>query len=498
MAILAAALAMGCGHGGQGPLNHGAVDGWVTARTPHFILHTDAGAGALERTASRFEQTYAALSGSLFGQGLQAPVEALVFADDGQYTELNGNTAGRFIFGIGRTGSVLVARNSDNREQLERVLAHELAHRFVRDSYPRVPNWLSEGIASFVETVEVRPEKVVFGGAPREASHVEWSPGGVSFSELASVNPETLYGGEARYFYAAAWALVHFLVTGEQGRLRSRFPVLLAKINAGQGRARAVREAFADIYPDKTEQDFDEAMKRNIRSLSRTLSDTVVSYQLSVPAEAPLSERPPEGPYLLGLFQDLRERKRVVAEGPPLTARPRFVRAEVGFASLTKDYLGVAGGYVWRPSLAGEVHLGAGPLGLELALLGRYLRALGDGGNFHLGAGIGPIIGVKSLRLGNAPARERNVEISRGDIFYYLGLQPDVAFEIHTPAGIVIRIGAGAYFRLVENQTDLCRPRTSPVVGPPQPCETTQPRSGPQVGQQRLSLHGRFAMGWTW
>src|SRR5688500_11846914 len=190
-AVLAAALALSaaCAHD---PLAPGAANDWVTAQTPHFILHTDAGAGALQRTASRFEQTYAALA-AMFRRGLAAPVEALVFGDDDEYTALNGNTAGRFIFGIGRTGSVLVARNSDDRERLERVLAHELAHRFVRETYPRVPNWLSEGIASFVETVEVRSNQVVFGGAPREASHVEWSPGGVSFAELTSVDVETLY-----------------------------------------------------------------------------------------------------------------------------------------------------------------------------------------------------------------------------------------------------------------------------------------------------------------
>jgi hypothetical protein len=493
---LALAAPGACAHGPDAPFEPPlpATEGWVTTRTAHFVVHTDAGAGTIRLSAARFEETYTALATAIFGRPLDRPVEALVFHDVGEYRDLNGNNAGRFISGLGRTGSVLVARNSEDDQYLGRILAHELAHRFVRDNYPTVPNWLSEGIASFVETADVRREEVVFGAAPREGSHVTFHPGGVSFSELVAVSPSKLYGGEAPFFYAAAWALVHYLIAGDEGRMRTRFPELLRRMNQAAGDGRLARAAFAEVYPEKTEADFDTAMVRNTRRLGHSFPDTVVVFPQSPVSPAAATSGPADPGYLAELFTGLRKRRQVVAEGPALTERPRYVRAELGFASLERNYLGLAGGRMLSPSLAVELQVGAGPLGLELAPVGRYLFPLGEGGNFFGLVGVGPVLGLKSAMLGNLREGESNVPVGARELFHYLGLQPELGCEIHTPAGIVLRVAASAYLELHENLSPLCQPLAPGGVA----CANQRPRTGPQIGRDGFALAGRLAAGWTW
>jgi hypothetical protein len=80
----------------------------------------------------------------------------------------------------------------EHPEELERVLAHELAHAFVHSIAPRgVPTWLNEGIAMFFEP----------GGARRADQRVADTPKRLSFERLAR-QFGTLSTAEAEIAYA--------------------------------------------------------------------------------------------------------------------------------------------------------------------------------------------------------------------------------------------------------------------------------------------------------
>jgi hypothetical protein len=80
----------------------------------------------------------------------------------------------------------------EHPEELERVLAHELAHAFVHSIAPRgVPTWLNEGIAMFFEP----------GGAERADRRLTGTPRRLSFERLAR-QFGTLSSAEADLAYA--------------------------------------------------------------------------------------------------------------------------------------------------------------------------------------------------------------------------------------------------------------------------------------------------------
>ena len=80
----------------------------------------------------------------------------------------------------------------EHPEELDRVLAHELAHAFVHSTAPRgVPTWLNEGIAMFFEP----------GGAERADQRLADTPKRLSFDRLAR-QFGTLSTAEAEIAYA--------------------------------------------------------------------------------------------------------------------------------------------------------------------------------------------------------------------------------------------------------------------------------------------------------
>jgi hypothetical protein len=226
---------------------------WETARSQHFLVHTDAGRGAIQDTIRRFEDTYEALKATFF-ESVEVPtVEALVFGDSTEYDAVAGRgSAVKFLPGLGATGSLLIVRHSESPTALDSVVAHELAHRFVDAAHPALPNWLDEGLASYLESVDVRGDEVRFGAASRRSNHGFSTVAGVSFATLVRVKPETLYGNEASYYYSAAWALVHYLMNGRGGALRPRVGALLNAVEAATRQGRVADAAFTDIYRRRT------------------------------------------------------------------------------------------------------------------------------------------------------------------------------------------------------------------------------------------------------
>ena len=346
---------------------------WTTARSGHFLLHTDAGVGAIDAIIARFEDTYQALSASFFSRAEVPEVEALVFGDESEYRAIAGGSAGRFLAGLGTTGGVLVVRHTEDPQALEEVVAHELAHRFVNAVHPDLPNWLDEGIATYFGSVEVREAEVRFGAAPRRAVHDFAVAGGVSFTDLVSAAPERLYGPEARFFYSAGWALVNYLLIGREGSLRPRFAQLLAAIEEASRTGRRADAAFAQVYPDVPAAELDQAIQRLTASLGRPTVDRLLVLPF-----------PPSG----GRVHQSPARRSEAARGPGRRRpAPELARARAGGRPRRAPALRRSGRtrghpprphrpsvrfHVLEPDCLGSSNFGLGPLGYTAAGLARY------------------------------------------------------------------------------------------------------------------------------
>jgi hypothetical protein len=476
----------------------GAFDDWETARSAHFVLHTDAGLGAIETIIARFEDTYEALKATFF-RGVEVPaVEALVFADAAEYREVAGaNSAGRFLPGVGGTGSLLVVRHSENPEVLEVVVAHELAHRFADAAHPALPNWLDEGIASYLESVDVRGDEVRFGAASMRSGHGFSVGGGVTFNDLVRVTPDRMYGSDAQSYYAAAWALVHYLMNGRGGALRARVGQLLVEVEAATRRNQTAEAAFAEVYPDLTGAELDQAIARLVRSLGRPAVHVVLSMSFRRPPPGRIERGPARADQVSALVRAVHRRRRPTVEPVlDLTARPHVARfdAQLGFDDVR--YFGVAYGQMFRGPFGWEVGLGLGPLGYQAEALARGHLNVGEGGNFFLTAGLGPVLGLKSTWLGNRIVRHEDAGETGEDrrLYTFFGLHPEVAAEVRTPSNVVVRVSAGALFRLTQNLTRLCAPPIPPRTEPR--CSDSDP--GQRIARSGRDVFARFGLGYSW
>ncbi len=233
----------------------GGYEGLIL-ETPHYRLHT-----TLERPAFRERlPVFMEVALSHYASAivtLPPPPEALetyLFESRHQWEaktrQMLAEQASQYLR-LGRGGfttrGVSVLYYIGRRDTLA-IAAHEGWHQFSQKTFRNpLPIWLEEGIAAYMEGYLSRPD-----GTPRfrpwanleryEALRQAQRQGRlVPLRELAARRPESLLqgGGEALLaYYAQVWALVHFLVEGEEGRYRPALERLLresAAPRAGRG-----------------------------------------------------------------------------------------------------------------------------------------------------------------------------------------------------------------------------------------------------------------------
>ena len=473
-------------------------DDWETIRSRHFLVHTDAGRGGVDTIIARFEDTYQALSSTFFAGAKVRDVEAMVFADSAEYDRIAGRgTAGRFIPGLGPTGSLLVVRYHENRAQLERVVAHELVHRFADAVHPRLPNWMDEGIAMFLETVEVRDDEILIGESPRGTSeHGFADAGGVSFRDLVNAPLDRLYGNEARFYYAAAWAVVHHLMVGDGGRDRDRFSALLHALEQTQRAGRSAELAFTQVYPELSAARLDAEVERLTRGLNRPGVEKLMVLPFRRPPAESITRRPARREIVDALTGGVAARRRLPAPEPPApTAGARRYIAAEGELALPPRHAGVVYGQtLLHPRLAWEADLGVGWLGYTTATRARLDWEVGEGRSLFLLVGLGPVLAVKSQALGLDV--EHFADEPEPDGWYYLlALEPRVGAEVHTPSRFIIRLSVGGYVPLAGNMSQLC---SSTRLTTRSSCDPADGRSGGRAAQQPFLLTGRFGLAYAW
>jgi hypothetical protein len=123
------------------------------------------------------------------------------------------------------------------------VLVHEATHHLTYERlYPekkRLPPWVTEGIATFIESLSRRDKYLNLRKIDRKVvkhGMVRWSPPGEVYltrirevaaagalPSLESVLETELDGISTSLFYAYSWGVVHFLMNGNEGKYRQGF-----------------------------------------------------------------------------------------------------------------------------------------------------------------------------------------------------------------------------------------------------------------------------------
>lgn len=179
-----------------------------------------------------------------------APTSVIVFRNErsfAPYRDALMQTDGMSFTGLYLGGDdinvILLQADSSSGN---RIVYHELAHSFLRNTAPGSPLWFSEGIAEYYSTFDARGLTVEIGRPITD--HVRWlrEKTLIPLTELFAMDTGSpAYNEEHRagVFYAQSWALVHYLLAGNPER-REQLPKLLSLLMSSRPAAEAVRGAF--------------------------------------------------------------------------------------------------------------------------------------------------------------------------------------------------------------------------------------------------------------
>jgi tetratricopeptide (TPR) repeat protein len=202
-------------------------------RTPHFTVVTDAGPVIGNTVAARLESIRALLEEVFPSENVsQKPVVVYAVSDTQAMALLlpalweDENT--RKPDGLFREGpekDTIVVRLDAPSEGPYATVYHEYFHVFARARFGRLPLWLDEGLAKFWEMTSIDSERVRIGRLSRRNLKILADEPSLPLPILFAVDhgsPHYEDTEQSAVFYAQSWALVHFLLLGDDTGERRR------------------------------------------------------------------------------------------------------------------------------------------------------------------------------------------------------------------------------------------------------------------------------------
>jgi tetratricopeptide (TPR) repeat protein len=278
-ALLILFVSAACAHRNVCPAKGGPP--WRELTTRHFRVWTDLDAAAANTTVQHLEHYRKALL-YVWGNQFDPPgrVDVVVFRSGEDLYDLIGGRwrISGFVAKSGPTPIVVMTLDYD-RNVAQRVELHELAHYLNSYLLLRQPRWLSEGLASYIETAQVieAENKVILG-----RSHLDW----IRYISRSRESLESMWqwtgspqdSEQLERLYASSWFWVHYLFNHQT----KRFLEFLDRL----GRAEDPKAAWRAAFEGVADQDLEAALAYYARGGTYRL----ITFPIEV-AATPVSER---------------------------------------------------------------------------------------------------------------------------------------------------------------------------------------------------------------
>ena len=200
---------------------------WIEARSPHFVVVTNASERDARQVVDQFE-----LIRAVFREYFRSvstndqPVIIIAAKDEGTLKPLlpdswtkkgAAHRTGIFVSGQDKSYVALrldVSLNESAYEPYEPIY-HEYVHYLMRRITPQLPRWMVEGLAEFYGNVRVESKKVLVGTPSVSNLGILSQKTLLPLSTLFAVDASSPYYNEENkisIFYAESWALTHYLM----------------------------------------------------------------------------------------------------------------------------------------------------------------------------------------------------------------------------------------------------------------------------------------------
>src|SRR6185436_1491252 len=266
----------------------GPPQGWAVSRSSHVKVYTEAW------IEHEFMQEWLELSHSayqaLFPDVKTGTVDAVWLKNEPGgtrfFTPLDDPAAGWTLETmpsggrIGHEGLIVLERRDEmvagpggfsmRSTRDEGLAKSQMAHLFIMKAVPMAPLWLQVGLARYMAKFRVHykgDHAIACFGGPAFDEPIR--PRGGRSGRRVTIPVDEIfntdwyvYDKKKRYWYEyTSYALVHYLVHGEKGFHKSRFPLLLKALREGKN----TEDALASAYPHILPGEWDERLERYIR-----------------------------------------------------------------------------------------------------------------------------------------------------------------------------------------------------------------------------------------
>ncbi|HYN85027.1 MAG TPA: tetratricopeptide repeat protein [Pyrinomonadaceae bacterium] len=280
------------------PTPAAAKETWTAVRSKNFHLVGNASDKEIRRVATKLEQFRDVFTRIFPAVRFQNPVPTtvVVFKSDGAFKPykplVDGKTsdlAGYFQPGDDVNYIALAAERAGTENPFETIY-HEYVHLLVQNNMAAVPAWFNEGLAEYYSTFEVDDERKVYLGKLVDG-HVlllRRQQQLIPLKTLFETDYHSLHRNrrEAKgLFYAQAWALVHYLVLGNDGRRLEQMGRFLTLAGQGKSQEQAFREAFGTDFAGM-EKELREYVRRDDFKMR------VVTFDKRLEHDAEMTSRP--------------------------------------------------------------------------------------------------------------------------------------------------------------------------------------------------------------
>lgn len=251
------ALALSCA-GAPKPGVTTATD-WVRVTSPHFTVQTDESAENARKMVHYLEQIRGALLAAAWPHAqLTHPdhSDVVVLGNDLAFEELFGRNVDGIFLGSGRSSLIVLHGNPDHWEHRvtlaaegsTSLLKHELVHRMSAALGVRQPRWLAEGLAQFLETIQLAPDgKTAQLGMVNLVGLRMYK----SFRSVGVADALAWQGALDKYNeaetaarYGISWALVHWMFNAH--------PQAFARYQLASIKGATAEEAWTVAFPNLT------------------------------------------------------------------------------------------------------------------------------------------------------------------------------------------------------------------------------------------------------
>jgi tetratricopeptide (TPR) repeat protein len=275
-----------------------AKDTWTSVRSKNFLLIGNANEKDIRKVATRLEQFRDVFSRLFTGAKFNSPVPTtvIVFKSMGSYKPFNpGNNAG--YFQKGQDVNYITLTTELGAQNPYGVIYHEYVHLMVDNTSGNVPAWFNEGLAEYYSSFDIEEDRKAHLGdlIPYHLATLRQEKL-LPLSTLFAVDHDSPHyneRGKRGVFYAQSWALVHYLILGNNGQRVPQLGKFLGLIKTNV----AIDEAFKQAFQMEVAA-LEKELKKYIEG--HTFKMQVATFQRKLEVDndlktAPLTEAEAEG-----------------------------------------------------------------------------------------------------------------------------------------------------------------------------------------------------------